>query len=89
MLSDDDEESDEAIFVPETKKVPARKPAAKAPARARSPAKKTTTARAKATAASKQSTLNFSQPSTQRSQPTRTPAARSKKVAEPVCQFTL
>jgi double-strand break repair protein MRE11 len=85
MLSDDDEESDDAVFVPEVKKAPARKPAAKAPARAKSPAKKTTTTRAKAPAASKQqATLNFSQPPTQRSQPTRAPAARGKKVAEPV-----
>jgi double-strand break repair protein MRE11 len=82
MLSDDDEESEEGMFVPEVKKkVSAKKSAAKAPARAKSPAKKTTTTRAKAPAAAKQSTLNFSQP---RSQPTRTPAARGKKVAEPV-----
>ena len=90
MISDDDDEEEEsdqeAVFVPETKKkAPARKPTAtaKAPARAKSPAKKTTT-RAKAPAAAKQSTLNFSQTSTQRSQPTRTPAARGKKVVEPV-----
>jgi double-strand break repair protein MRE11 len=83
MVSDDDEESDDAVFVPETKKAPAKKPAARAPARAKSPAKKTTTTRAKAPAA-KQSTLNFSQTGTQRSQPARTPAARSRKVAEPV-----
>lgn len=85
MLSDDDEESEEGMFVPEVKKkAPARKPAAKAPARAKSPAKKTTTTRAKASAAGKQSTLNFSQTGTQCSQPTRTPAARGRKVAEPV-----
>jgi double-strand break repair protein MRE11 len=85
MLSDNDEESDEGVFVPEVKKkAPARKPAAKAPARAKSPAKKTTITRAKAPAAGKQSTLNFSQSATQRSQPTRTPVARGRKVAEPV-----
>lgn len=83
MISDNDEESDDAVFVPEVKKAPAKKAAAKAPARAKSPAKKTPAARTKASA-SKQSTLNFSQPSTQRSQSTRTPAARSKKAAEPV-----
>jgi double-strand break repair protein MRE11 len=82
MVSDDDEESDDAVlFVPEVKKAPAKKPAARAPARAKSPAKKATTSRAKAPAA-KQSTLNFSQ--TQRSQPTRAPPARGRKVAEPV-----
>jgi double-strand break repair protein MRE11 len=85
MLSDDDEESDEAIFVPETKKAPARKPAARATARVKSPARKAPAPRAKATTTSKQSTLNFSQPSSLRSQPTRNPAARSKKAAEPVC----
>jgi double-strand break repair protein MRE11 len=82
MVSDDDEESDDAVlFVPEVKKAPAKKPAARAPARVKSPAKKATTSRAKAPAA-KQSTLNFSQ--TQRSQPTRAPPARGRKVAEPV-----
>jgi double-strand break repair protein MRE11 len=82
MVSDDDEESDDAVlFVPEVKKAPAKKPAARASARAKSPAKKATTSRAKAPAA-KQSTLNFSQ--TQRSQPTRAPPARGRKVAEPV-----
>lgn len=86
MLSDDDEESDEGMFVPEVKKkAPAKKTAAaKAPARAKSPAKKPTTSRAKAPTTSKQSTLNFSQPASQRSQPTRTSAARGKKAAEPV-----
>jgi double-strand break repair protein MRE11 len=88
MLSDGDEESDEAVFVPE-KKAPARKAAAaaKAPARAKSPAKKTTATRAKATAAGRQATLNFSQADTQRSQPTRTPAARGKKAVEPVGDY--
>ncbi|KAF2833335.1 DNA repair exonuclease [Ophiobolus disseminans] len=85
MLSDiaDEESDEEAMFVKETKKkAPARKPAttAKAPARAKSPAKKVAS-RAKASVAAKQSTLSFSQ--TQRSQPTRTPAARGRKVAEP------
>jgi double-strand break repair protein MRE11 len=90
MLSDNDEESDEGVFVPEVKKkAPARKPAAKAPARTKSPAKKTTTTRAKAPAAGKQSTLNFSQPATRRSQPTRTPAARGRKVAEPVSRYPI
>ncbi|KAH7085863.1 Mre11 DNA-binding presumed domain-containing protein [Paraphoma chrysanthemicola] len=88
MLDDDDEESDDAVFVPEKKKAPARKTAAaaKPPARAKSPAKKSTTSRAKATAAGRQATLNFSQAGaagTQRSQPTRTPAARGKKAVEP------
>ncbi|KAF1915164.1 Mre11 DNA-binding presumed domain-containing protein [Ampelomyces quisqualis] len=81
MVSDNDEESDDGVFVAETKKAPAKKPAVKAPARAKSPAKKATATRAKAPA--KQSILNFSQPSTQRSQSTRAPAARGKKVAEP------
>jgi double-strand break repair protein MRE11 len=83
MVSDDDEESDDAVFVSETKKAPAKKTTIRAPARAKSPAKKTTTTRTKAPPA-KQSMLNFSQSGTQRSQPTRTPAARSRKVAEPV-----
>lgn len=90
MGSDNDEESDDAVsddavFVSEVKKAPAKKAAAKAPARAKSSPKQAPAARAKASA-SKQSTLNFSQTSTQRSQPTRTrtPAARSKKAAEPV-----
>jgi len=87
MVSDGpDEESDpETMFVKETKKkAPAKKPAAaaKAPARAKSPVKRTAT-RSKAPVAAKQSTLNFSQPATQRSQPTRTPVARGRKVAEP------
>jgi double-strand break repair protein MRE11 len=85
MVSDNDEESDDAVFVPEVKKAPAKKPATRAPARAKSPAKKTTTTRAKAPAA-KQSTLNFSQ--TPRSQPTRAPPARGRKVAEPVSATT-
>ena len=84
MISDDDEESAEDLFVKPAKKAPTKKPAAKAPARARSPAKKTTTTRAKAPTAARQSTLNFSQPSTQRSQPTRPAASRAKRVAEPV-----
>lgn len=83
MLSDDDEESD-GIFVASQKKAPAKKPAAKAPARAKSPVKKTSTTRAKASAAGKQSTLNFSQNATQRSQPTRAPVARGKKALVPV-----
>ncbi|KAJ4399489.1 meiotic recombination [Didymella pomorum] len=85
MISDDDEESAEDLFVKPTKKALARKAAsAKAPARAKSPAKKTlASTRTKAPAATKQSTLTFSQPSTQRSQPTRGTAPRGKKAAEP------
>jgi double-strand break repair protein MRE11 len=86
MISDDDEESAEDLFVKPTKKALARKAAsAKAPARAKSPAKKTlASTRTKAPAATKQSTLTFSQPSTQCSQPTRGTAPRGKKAAEPV-----
>ena len=87
MISDNDEESAEELFVKPAKKAPARKtaPVAKAPARAKSPVKKTPApARTRAPAASKQATLNFSQPSTQRSQPTRVTASRGKKAAEPV-----
>ncbi len=88
MIDDDDEESAEELFVKATRKAPAKKPAAKAPARAKSPVKKTPAARAKAPAASKQSTLNFSQPPTQRSQPTRAAPARRKQVFEPVSGST-
>lgn len=87
MISDDDEESAEDLFVKPVKKAPAKKAAstAKAPTRAKSPAKKAAApARTKAPATSKQSMLNFSQPSTQRSQPTRGAASRAKKAAEPV-----
>lgn len=86
MISDDDEESAEDLFVKPTKKAPAKRAApAKAPARAKSPVKKTpASTRTRAPAATKQSTLNFSQPSTQRSQPTRGTAPRGKKVTEPV-----
>lgn len=86
MISDDDEESAEDLFVKPTKKVPARRAVpAKAPARAKSPAKKTpASTRTRAPAATKQSTLNFSQPSTQRSQPARGTTSRGKKAAEPV-----
>ncbi|KAF3051443.1 meiotic recombination [Didymella keratinophila] len=85
MISDDDEESAEDLFVKPTKKTPARKAApAKVSARAKSPAKKTpASTRTRAPAATKQSTLNFSQPSTQRSQTTRGTAPRGKKAAEP------
>jgi len=88
MMSDPNEESD--LFVKETKKKPPTRkaPAAsKAPTRAKSPSKKPAASRAKAPTA-KQSTLNFSQPATQRSQPTRAPAARGKKVHEPVSDAT-
>jgi double-strand break repair protein MRE11 len=86
MISDDDEESAEDLFVKATKRAPAKKAApARAPAKAKSHAKKTpVSTRTRAPAATKQSTLNFSQPSTQRSQPTRGTASRSKKAAEPV-----
>jgi double-strand break repair protein MRE11 len=96
MVDDDDDEevpeeeeedSAEDLFVASQRKAPAKKAAAKTtktPARAKSPAKKTTTARAKAPAAT-QTKLNFSQPLTQRSQPTRPAASRGKKaVKEPV-----
>lgn len=87
MISDDDEESAEDLFVKPAKKAPAKKtaPAARAPARAKSPVKKTPVPpRTRAPATSKQTTLNFSQPSSQRSQPTRATASRGKKAAEPV-----
>lgn len=87
MISDDDdEESAEDLFVKPTKKAANSKaaPAAKGSARAKSPPKRAAApARTRAPATSKQTTLNFSQPSTQRSQPARTTASR-KKVAEPV-----
>jgi double-strand break repair protein MRE11 len=84
MIDDDDDEEDESqgLFVSNkpsrsTAKKPAPKPAPKAPARAKSPAKKP------APRTTKQSTLNFSQPSSARSQqPSR--AAKGKKVIEPV-----
>lgn len=92
MISDDDEESAEDLFVKPAKKAPTKKATtqkaaatAKAPARARSPAKKNSApTRMRASAASKQTTLTFSQPSTQRSQPTRGAASRGRKAAEPV-----
>jgi double-strand break repair protein MRE11 len=83
MVSDDDEESD-GVFVSSQKKSPARKSAAKAPMRAKSPVKKTNTTRAKAPAANKQSTLNFSQNGTQRSQPVRAAVGRGRKAIVPV-----
>lgn len=92
MISDDDDESAEDLFVKPAKKAATRKaaPAPKAPARAKSPVKKIAPpARAKAPASSKQSTLNFSQPSTQRSQPTRGAASRGKKAAEPASTISL
>jgi len=91
MISEDDEESAEDLFVKPTKKAPAKKtaPAAKVPARAKSPVKKTSApARTRAPAASKQTTLDFSQPSTQRSQPVRSTASRRKRAAEPVSNNT-
>ncbi|KAJ4987988.1 DNA repair protein [Stagonosporopsis vannaccii] len=86
MISDDDEESAEDLFVKPAKKVPAKKaaPTVKAPARAKSPAKKTPApTRTRVPAVSKQTTLNFSQPSTQRSRPIRGAASRGRKAAEP------
>ena len=88
MIDDDDDEEDsgEDLFVASQKKAPAKKAAAKTtkpPARAKSPVKKTTTTRAKTSTT--QSKLNFSQTPTQRSQPARPAASRSKKaVQEPV-----
>lgn len=85
MISDDDEESAEDLFV-KPKRAAAKKAPAKAPARAKSPPKKTPASRAKpkAPAATKQTSLNFTQPSTQRSQPARAPASRAKRTVEPV-----
>jgi double-strand break repair protein MRE11 len=86
MIDDDDDEDDQSaedLFVSSRKKAPVKKPATKAPARAKSPVKKTPISRAKAPAT--QSKLNFSQASTQRSQPTRSVVSRAKKVVrEPV-----
>ncbi|KAL6706741.1 meiotic recombination [Coniothyrium glycines] len=83
MISDDDEESAEDLFVKPAKRAPAKKQAPKISTRAKSPPKKTSTTRAKASTATKQSTLNFSQSSAQRSQPSRASTSRSKRVAEP------
>ncbi|KAF2472184.1 DNA repair exonuclease [Lindgomyces ingoldianus] len=75
MGDDDDEEDDAPLFVPSIRTA-AKKASTKASTRAKSPAKKTTTR------ASKQSTLNFSQAPTQRSQvPAR--VSRGKKIQEP------
>lgn len=77
MLDDDDDEEDEEqLFVkPKPTRAAPKKPLAKAPTRAKSPVKKTTARTAK------QSTLDFSQASTQRSKaPVR--AARGKKMQE-------
>lgn len=91
MISEDDEESAEDLFVKSAKKVPAKKtaPVPKISARVKSPVKKTPApARTRAPAVSKQTTLDFSQPSTQRSQPVRSTASRKKKAAEPVSDDT-
>ncbi|KAF2255815.1 DNA repair exonuclease [Trematosphaeria pertusa] len=80
--SGDSEEDEEALFV-KPSRTTAKKPVARAPARAKSPPKKTPTSRARAPASTKQSTLNFSQASTQRSQAPRAAATRAKKVQEP------
>ena len=74
--SDEDEEDEEALFVT-SRKAPAKNPAPKAASRAKSPAKKPT---ARGT---KQSTLTWSQPATQRRQTTAR-ASKAKKVQEPV-----
>ncbi|KAF2869697.1 hypothetical protein BDV95DRAFT_596029 [Massariosphaeria phaeospora] len=79
IVSDDDEEAED-LFVRPTKTT-TKKPATRAPARTKSPPKKAP-ARGTRQAATKQSTLNFSQPSTQRSQATRAP--RGRKAQEPV-----
>lgn len=84
MISDDDEESAADLFVQSKNKTSAQKPVTRAPTRAKSPAKKPTNARTKASAAAKQSTLNFSQTPTSRSQAVRPAASRAKKAAEPV-----
>jgi len=97
MISDDDEESAEDLFVKPAKKASTKKATtqkaaatAKAPARAKSPAKKNSAPKQmRAPAASKQTTLTFSQPSTQRSQPTRGAASRGRKAAEPVCHTSI
>lgn len=86
MISDDDE-SAEDLFVKPSKKPATKKtvPAPRAPAKAKSPPKRTPVpAKTRAPASNKQNTLNFSQPSTQRSQPTRPTASRGRKAAEPV-----
>ncbi|ORY06649.1 Mre11 DNA-binding presumed domain-domain-containing protein [Clohesyomyces aquaticus] len=77
MLDDDDDEEEEQLFVkPKTTRAASKKAPAKAPTRAKSPAKKPTGR------AAKQSTLDFSQASTQRSQPP-VRAARGNKMQEP------
>ncbi|KAF3000298.1 meiotic recombination [Curvularia kusanoi] len=86
MISDDDEESAEDLFVKPSKKAIPKKaaPAPRAPARAKSPPKRAPApARTRAPTSSKQTTLNFSQPPTQRSQPARGTASRGRKAAEP------
>ncbi|KAF2798346.1 DNA repair exonuclease [Melanomma pulvis-pyrius CBS 109.77] len=75
---DDDEEDEDALFV-KPSRTATRKPAARTSTRAKSPVKKTA---AKPRASAKQSTLNFSQASTQRSQAARAPP-RGKKGQEP------
>jgi double-strand break repair protein MRE11 len=75
MLDDDDEDDDEDLFVKPTRST-AKKSAPRVSTRVKSPPAKTTTARAPA----KQSTLNFSQPSTQRG---RTTATKGRKIHEP------
>ena len=76
IMLDDNDDDEEDLFVK-----PIRKPATKTTARAKSPAKKVAP---KARAPAKQSTLNFSQAPTQRSQPARAAPSRARKVQEPV-----
>ncbi|KAF2189716.1 DNA repair exonuclease [Zopfia rhizophila CBS 207.26] len=73
---DDDEEDEESLFV-KPSRTTVKKPAARASTRAKSPVKKTTTR-----GPTKQSTLNFSQTSTQRSQASAR-APRGRKAQEP------
>lgn len=81
ISSENEEESEEDLFVRDRRTI-AKKPPARAPARTKSPPKKTAATRTRAPA-TKQSTLNFSQTSSQRSAP-RTAASRAKKAFEPV-----
>ncbi|KAF2691364.1 DNA repair exonuclease [Lentithecium fluviatile CBS 122367] len=79
ISSGNDDESEEDLFVRQ------RPAAKKAAARTKSPPKKTPTSRAKAPA-TKQSTLNFSQPSMQRSQAPRAAASRATKKTQEISE---
>lgn len=74
--AEEEEEEDDALFVRPTRTT--KQPAPKRSTRAKSPAKKTTSR------TSKQSTLSFSQASTQRNQPPTRAVAKSRKILEPV-----